>query len=237
MTYKLTTLGTNYGGWQVPNILFEKNDYVLISAGVGEDMSFDHHILNKTKWKVFLLDPTPKSFVHHNLYRLCQQLNYCFPINNTNQCYSLLTDKSRLSDLTFVPCALVKREDSGQLLPMYQPKTDTHVSHSIFTRNTCAVGFWCQTLGLDDVLHKASISKNVEWLLKLDVEGAEWGLIDELLNFNPGFFPRCIFVEFHDIPGRTIAGSLHDIIGKLSAKGFSLVSISQTYEATFLRNN
>ena len=53
-------LGSNYGGWsfyETKNLLGGN----VISAGVGEDVSFDVELIEKFSCRVFLVDPTPRA--------------------------------------------------------------------------------------------------------------------------------------------------------------------------------
>lgn len=53
-------LGTEYGGWTIcPNTLKEQS--VVYSFGIGEDISFDLGIIEQYGAQVFAFDPTPKS--------------------------------------------------------------------------------------------------------------------------------------------------------------------------------
>ena len=56
-------LGSNYGGW---DFVKPKNGQFLnvISAGVGEDISFDIEFMNSYDCKVVLIDPTPRAILH-----------------------------------------------------------------------------------------------------------------------------------------------------------------------------
>ena len=56
-------LGTPYGGWYFSETNLPKNP-TLLSAGVGEDISFDIEILNNFSAKVYFVDPTPRSISH-----------------------------------------------------------------------------------------------------------------------------------------------------------------------------
>ena len=57
-------LGTQYGGWSfVDNKNITDNTYI-ISAGLGEDASFDVELVNKYNCKVIIVDPTPRAIEH-----------------------------------------------------------------------------------------------------------------------------------------------------------------------------
>ena len=43
----MESLGTNYGGWYIPENILLNNNSIIYSAGVGEDISFDLLLSNK----------------------------------------------------------------------------------------------------------------------------------------------------------------------------------------------
>lgn len=53
-------LGSDYGGWIVPDGLFDDKT-VLLSCGVGEDISFDVEFARAFQSKIVFVDPTPRS--------------------------------------------------------------------------------------------------------------------------------------------------------------------------------
>ena len=57
---KFELVGTQYGGWCIDLSLIPEGSTV-ISAGVGEDISFDKEIIRLKKCKVIGIDPTAKS--------------------------------------------------------------------------------------------------------------------------------------------------------------------------------
>jgi len=63
-------LGTEYGGWIIPenNILNENS--IIYSGGVGEDISFDIKLQSKYGCNIILIDPTQKALNH---YKECIQ--------------------------------------------------------------------------------------------------------------------------------------------------------------------
>jgi len=62
---KFELVGTQYGGWCVALDLIPEGS-TIISAGVGEDVSFDKEMIRLKKCKVIGLDPTEKSFKYIN---------------------------------------------------------------------------------------------------------------------------------------------------------------------------
>ena len=58
MSFEL--IGTEYGGWVI-NLELIPAESVVVSAGIGEDISFDLQLINSRNCKIIGIDPTPKS--------------------------------------------------------------------------------------------------------------------------------------------------------------------------------
>ena len=60
---KTKRLGSDYGGWNFIDKPYLKNT-TIISAGCGEDVSFDIEFMNYYESNVIFIDPTPRSVDH-----------------------------------------------------------------------------------------------------------------------------------------------------------------------------
>jgi len=58
-------LGTEYGGWIIPNYINLNENSIIYSAGVGEDISFDLLLSDKYKSNIYLIDLTQKAKKHY----------------------------------------------------------------------------------------------------------------------------------------------------------------------------
>lgn len=56
-------IGTDYGGWMVDLDSIKDGD-TIISAGCGEDISFDENLLKEKNITIVMIDPTPKSVAY-----------------------------------------------------------------------------------------------------------------------------------------------------------------------------
>ena len=56
----LVRLGSRYGGWVIPSGLVTTGS-IVYSGGVGEDVSFDLALIERTGCSVWAFDPTPRS--------------------------------------------------------------------------------------------------------------------------------------------------------------------------------
>ena len=61
---KIIFLGSLYGGWSFLEKKNLNNNYI-VSAGLGEDASFDIELINRYNCKIILIDPTPRAIEHY----------------------------------------------------------------------------------------------------------------------------------------------------------------------------
>lgn len=208
-TLVLETLGTPYGGWSVPVEHIDEN-WICYCVGAGEDVSFDCALIERFNCDVFVLDPTPRAIAHVADLKEKTGKGEPMPVNNNPEVlYSLPAEK--LGKLHFYPYG-VWSENVRQ--KFYTPKNKEHVSHSILNLQQTEDYFEaeCRTLAsLMDELGHDRID-----LLKLDVEGAEYEILNSMLD--DGIRPRVLCIEFDEgnlpldsgAPGR-IAKMIHSL--------------------------
>ena len=111
MNFKI--IGTQYGGWALDTNYVPDNS-VIISAGVGEDISFDLFLMNNKNCKVVGIDPTPKS-------------------------HAYIESRDDLANFVLVKKALHSIDDD--LIKIYKNKTPNHVSESILQSHSSILNF------------------------------------------------------------------------------------------------
>jgi FkbM family methyltransferase len=158
--------GNNYGGFY----LYDKNldnTSVIYSIGIGEDVSFDMELINKFKCKVFAYDPTPKS------------VKWVDKIVNKD-------------NFIFHPLGVANQKGEREF---YLPKNQNHVSGSINNINSVEIK---NSIKLNfDSLNNLMKLKNHNKIdvLKMDIEGAEYEVIDHIKKYQLDI--KQILVEFH----------------------------------------
>jgi FkbM family methyltransferase len=174
--------------------------HVAYCAGAGEDTTFDTALLERGLW-VTTFDPTPRAIAHVR---------------------ATMPNSPRFR---FEP---IGWWDSSTELRFYAPTNPAHVSHSAlnlqrtgeyFIAPVAPVHVLARRLGDDDTVH----------LIKMDIEGAEYRVIDSLLEFGP--LPEILCVEF-DQPQpvrKTVAA-----VRRLQRAGFELNYIDR-WNYTFTR--
>ena len=190
--------GNTYGGFFVaPKFL--NADSIVYSFGIGEDISFDTHVLENHSCSVFGFDPTPKSigWIH----------NQSLPDGFVFHDYGL--------DLK-----------SGTAV-FYLPENDSHVSGSVIQQDNVskdkAVEVKMKTFS--DIA--SSLGHQRVDLLKMDIEGSEYAVLDDVISSKIPITQICI--EFHDRffpkPSKSI-----EAMAKLRAAGFRIFGVSDSFE-------
>ena len=194
----LVRLGSIYGGWTFEN---NKNLYesTIISCGLGEDASFDVEFANKYNARVIIVDPTPRSKIHydkiiHNLGN-SKKKNYNQTGNQDIGSYDLSNIKNER--IVFIQKALYNIDNKK--IKFFKPPDKTEVSHSInnwqnyYSKETDFIEV--STTTIQSIMKTYNI-KQIP-LLKIDIEGAEIEVIENILKNN--IMPTQICVEFDEL--------------------------------------
>ena len=179
---------------------------IVYSFGIGEDITFDRHLIEKTGAKVFAFDPTPKSIQWLSGQNLPQGFK-AMPIGISSE--------------------------TGTM-KFHLPKNANHVSGSLesmtYVDDSNTVEVEVKTLSdiMKDLGHQ-----RID-LLKLDIEGSEYAVMDQILDQNIDITQ--IVVEVHEryiSNGKVLTAKM---IEKLLAKGYQLFAKSLSREElSFIR--
>ena len=192
-------LGSAYGGWSFcPDGLNAES--VVYSVGLGNDISFDRAIIQKYGVQVFGFDPTPTSLAYLATQQLPAQFCY-FP-------YALAAEDGNLA---FFP-----PPEKGHVSFSLLPRTASHLAPTekpvlVAARRLQSI---MQELGHDHID-----------ILKMDVEGAEYAILEEMLN--SGIRPRQLLVEFHHRFQSIGFAKTRAVIAALHGIGYRILTIGQ----------
>jgi FkbM family methyltransferase len=161
--------GTSYGGFYVhPDLLQPSN--LVVSIGIGKDISFDLSLISKYQSQVFAFDPTPKSLEWLATQALPDAFKYFgYGIDasiNGHVTFYLPRDKNAVSAST-------------QLSDVMNEQDQISVEMRTFNE-------------LVKLLPHKRIS-----VLKMDIEGAEYDVLPSLFD-DPTVQIDQLLVEFHD---------------------------------------
>ncbi len=204
---KSSWYGNNYGGFYVcPDIISEHS--IIYSFGIGEDISFDQAIIKNHGCNVFAFDPTPKSIAWLHQQKLPEKfLFHEYGIG-----------------------------EKDAIVDFYLPKNPNYVSGSSILQNNIDTNEKIKVplKSIESIINELG-HKQID-VLKIDVEGSEYAIIDSLLN--SGTRINQILIEFHDRffeNGRLMTMSA---IEKLNKNGFEIFAVSDTFEeVSFINKN
>jgi FkbM family methyltransferase len=218
---KLDKLGSShYGGWTVPSDTL--NDHsVCYLGGAGEDISFDVALAQRFGCSVHIFDPTPRARKHFD--DLIESVKTGKRLRSTTgEYYDVHIDS--LPKLNFEAIGLWSQSET---LRFYAPKDQSHVSHSISNLQHTEEFFLAPVKRVSEIMN--SKGHNCLDILKLDIEGAEFEVIDSLLEDHVAI--RILCVEFHKEDGK-----LHRIqkyLDKLQSCDYKVVA-AENLDFTFI---
>jgi FkbM family methyltransferase len=192
-------LGTDYGGYAVLKTGLNA-DSIVYSFGLGEDISFDLALMELTGCQVFGFDPTPRSIA----WVRAQQLPPGFHLQELG---------------------VAGYDGKASFAP---PRDPTHVSHSMVAAagsgnaNGNASGHTEFEVRRLPTLMNELCHDRLD-LLKMDVEGAEYEVIDDLLA--QGLRPRQLLVEFHHGAHGISLAKTESTLKKLCEAGYAIFDV------------
>lgn len=222
-------LGSDYGGWIVPDGLFDDKT-VLLSCGVGEDISFDVEFARAFQSKIVFVDPTPRSLEYLDSFEEALKSGLSeFAFNSPEDGISLeglVANKfSRVNKAVW---------DHKGSMTFYAPKRQDHVSFSLANLQDTSEDEAIE-VEVDTVSGICSSLKIYPDAVKFDIEGVAAATIKTMLN--DGIKPRVIMVELEELmkPSRQNKDVLIQLQNDLAENGYSLLARDRVFNFTFVR--
>lgn len=184
-------LGTRYGGWSIPIECKLDNDSIIYSGGVGEDMSFDLKLADKYNCKIFLIDPTQRAITH---YREVKEF-YDSKINNfsgniqSDYLYNIIDLNPNFNNYIYINKGLYREKTR---LRFYRQTNTNYVSQSLVEN---MFGNDYDEVEVDSIKNiMKEYNHNKIDLLKLDIEGSEIDVLNQMLDDE--IYPTYLCIEF-----------------------------------------
>jgi FkbM family methyltransferase len=171
---------------------------LVYSFGVGEDVSFDLELIRLFHATIHAFDPTPRSIA----WIAGQQLPASFHFHR---------------------CGLADHDGVGRFR---FPVNPAHVSHSIVTEMSAAPSCELPVKRMQTLISELQHPR-ID-LLKMDIEGAEYVVIDDLVG--SGIKVKQLLVEFHHRWKEINVSKTKEAIRKLQAAGYRIFATSPSGE-------
>jgi FkbM family methyltransferase len=198
-----------YGDWTVsPDLLTEAS--IVYSLGLGEDVAFDFELAREKKLEVHGFDPTPTSA-------------------------EWLSRQVIPEGFHFHPWAVTSRDGKVTMVPRVKP--DGRLSREMYTVIDDAAAaehaIVVPAFSLPTIM--AKLGHHSIDILKIDIEGAEYGVLSSLLASS--IRPAQILVEFHHrFPGMRKSMTVN-AVRNLRNAGYRIYHIASTgREMSFIRS-
>ena len=187
--WELEKLGTDYGGWYVPKNMNLNSDSIVYSGGVGEDISFDLLLQTKYDCNIVLIDPTTKSIKHYNEVKQFYTKKIPFSGCINSDYYPRIASlHPNLEKICYIDIGLWNCKDT---LKFYKQTNEDYVSQSLIQN---MFGSEYDVVPVDTIKNVMNQHNHTHIdLLKLDIEGAEIEVINQMLDDH--IYPSYILVE------------------------------------------
>jgi FkbM family methyltransferase len=203
----LEEIGSDYGGWVIPTSLL-KPDSICYCIGCGEDISFDLGVIDSFGCDVYGFDPTPRAIIHIK------------KVAGQNQKYH------------FYDVGVWDKEDT---LRFFAPRNPNHVSHSIVNLQKTDQYITVNVKRLTRIMEELGHQK-ID-LLKLDIEGAEYKVIESIIEDDIDIKVICIEYDecFNPLDAK-YKDRIRESVKSLIKYGYSLVCTQGNGNYTFVKN-
>jgi FkbM family methyltransferase len=229
----LVKVGTRYGGWYIPLFINLDENSIIYSGGAGEDISFDLHLSDLYGSEIILIDPTKRASEHfkniikyYNGEKELKQFEGDIQLDYKDNISKL---KPNLKKFSFLELGLWDQEKE---LKFYKPEDEKYVSHSLID-GMFSDKYEIVKVSTIDKIMKDLCHENID-LLKLDIEGAEVKVLNDMLDKK--IYPTYLLIEFDLIlKGKDNDGEGKKLIKRLE-KYYKLLK-NDNFNITFVLKN
>jgi len=187
-----------------PNYLYFDNFNelsVIVDAGCGHEAEFSKHLIKKHNLQVFGVDPTMK-----------------------HTPYLKLLEESTKGKFRHLAIAVTKKNGFITFHESSQNESGSILLEHTNMQNDEIITYNVESLNLRELVRR--IGTTPIDFMKLDLEGAEYELLDEISDEDINPFKQ-IFVEFHHHCTRYSTQETKRLVRNICSKGFKVFTLDQ----------
>lgn len=218
--------GTSYGGFYYPADLKLSSESIIYCVGAGEDISHDVELAQASGANVHIFDPTPRAISHITYIKeLLDGVSEKVPSKrygggDVTYLDRIISTRVSSTQLHSYPFGIGPKNESDA--KFFLPSNNEYVSCSIVPgmKSDTFISVEIKTLG--DTM--AALGHDRIDLLKLDIEGAECDVLDQMLDMK--IFPKYLGIDFDlGYTGERLRDmdKTRTTIDRLLAEGYSLI--------------
>ncbi len=226
----LRRLGSDYGGWVFPENAITAES-VCYLAGAGTDISFDLELAHHYGCQVHIFDPTPRAKAHYDDVRsaILTARTHDLPARPRYP-----DDPDAVRRTQFHAYGIWHRNET---LKFYAPANPDHVSHSVKNLQKTGEYFLAEVKDLLTVMN--TLGHDRIHLLKLDIEGAEYEVLDDIITRQIPVDIIC--VEFDENHRKHLDAHylrrIKNTIARMRDNHFLLVHREKPFDLTFVHRS
>lgn len=226
----LIYIGSRKHGYYIPPNFFSPES-LCYCVGAGTDISFDIELVLHFGCNVFIFDPMPYALHHYEEVIKKTMNNERFIIDFDKWTYEYKATPDCFKNISFQPIGIWKEEAR---VKFYEPSIEGYAGHSITNLQQSGNYIEAYVDRLPNVMRKLKHTK-ID-LLKMEIEGAEYIVIDTIAEDKPDI--KIICVEFDEVFHAKNFNYLFNIkssCDKLLDAGYKLVHSTEQFKRTFIR--
>ena len=233
-------LGSKLASWYVPDDLFGEES-ICYCFGAGEDISFECELIEEYQCKVFSFDPTPRAIQH--VEDLIAKTRIDEPMAASNDEEAALSSDTRNNHvyriskdrLHLLQHSNIGVWDTNETMKFFFPQVDEKVSCSLTNIQNTKNYFEAECLTLKSIMQRLGHEELA--LIKMDIEGAEFCVIDSLISDN--IRPRVLGLEYHFSDDEPFEKEKEKLVKSIeSIIDFGMTPIYQRFfDIVFVRND
>lgn len=210
----VTYVGSEHAGWFLPKE-YVKPGAVCYCFGAGEDITFELALAERSEAEVFSFDPAPWSIAY--------VADVAASLSIPDKYSSYPKDPAVWQHFHFYPYGVWILDG---VVNFYSPLKPKFFSYSMVNGNCGAEFFAGPVKKISTIMQE--LGHNHIDLLKVDIEGAEYAVIEDMLN--ESILPTVICLEFHRVAGI----DMQLLVNRLTAVGYNPWFIHKKHDYTFI---